>query len=103
MVMNYENVILSLKTVGNLVLAGINVFTLVLLVGIVGKDVGLVEGVLGRLLELLVEHILHLVLSQSRVLLLQDRHLTLHICSERSLLERIMMDRILYVSSGCNF
>lgn len=82
-----ENTIarLGLKTVGNLVLASVNVLALLLLVGIVGKDVSLVEGVLRRLLELLVKQVLHLVLSQSWVLLLQDGHLTLHICSERSL------------------
>lgn len=82
-----ENTIgrLGLKTVGNLVLASGNVIALLLLVSIVGKDVSLVEGVLRRLLELLVKHILHLVLSQSWVLLFQDGHLTLHIGSERSL------------------
>lgn len=76
---------LSLQTVRNLLLARLDVSTLLLLVGIVGKDVGLVERVLGRLLELLVQHILHLVLSQAGVLLLQDGHLALNIGSKGGL------------------
>ena len=87
----YASIHLSLQTVGDLLLAGIDMSTLLVSVGIVSKDVGLVEGVLGRLLELLVKHILHLVLSQSWVLLLQNGQLTLHIRSESSL--RVSLDK----------
>lgn len=73
------------QAVSDLLLASINVLTLLSLVGIISEHIGLVEGVLRGLLELLVQHIVHLVLSQSGVLLLENRHLTVQVSSESSL------------------
>lgn len=59
--------------------------TFLVLVSVVSNDISLVEWILRSLLELLVEHVMHLVLSQSWVFFLQDRQLTLQIGSKGSL------------------
>lgn len=55
------------KAIGDLLLARLDMLALLVLVGVIRNNIGLVKWILRRLLELLVKHIMHLVLSQSWV------------------------------------